>query len=56
MSDNFNQEVSMLSIKIEANILSKLLTLIRQGFLKIVFSAGEGGQFDPLFISKEELV
>ena len=56
MSDNFNQEVSMLSIKIEANILSKLLTLIRQGFLKIVFPAGEGGQFDPLFISQEELV
>ena len=39
-------------------ILTGSLTLIRLGFLRVVFSGGweRGGQFDPLFIFQEKLI
>ena len=35
---------------------NKQLTLIRLGFLKVVFPGGRGSQFDPLFLFQEELI
>ena len=35
---------------------NKQLTLIRLGFLKVVFPGGRGSQFNPLFLFQEELI
>ena len=34
----------------------KILTLIRLGFLSVVFSEGGTGQFDPPIVFREELI
>ena len=36
--------------------INEFLTLIRLGFLRVVFPGGGGGQFDPPFIFLEELI